>query len=571
MATRGLPTPTVSGTARRALRTGVVMGRMAWRLAGDRLRGELSNQRIGVRLREALETLGATAIKIGQQLSVRADLLPPEVTFELERLTDKVPPLDWAQVPELLAAELGRPVEEVFSAIDPSPIGSASLAVVYRGTLLDGREVAIKIQRPGVARAFAEDLAVMDLMTWSLEAATIVRHRFFHNLRFDMKIMFGEELDFRLEARYQRTFRRIVREAGFHWLSAPKVVSELSTPRLIVTEFIRGVSCGAVLVAVESQDHASLAAWGVDPVRLANRFGRFSAWARMQAVMMHVDPHPGNIIVLPGDRAVLIDFGACSPASYRSHRNHREVLRLALQDDHSAIARVMLNDVAPLPLLDLDRLRGEMEGSFSRYIRALRAPGAHWSERILAGIWLEMLQVTRRYQIQLNLDTIRAIRAFMLYDTVLYRLDPKTGAREIQQVIDDIHERDAKEARAALRGLLDPNRRAAAQGDLVDMAARATAIAVRVDSTITSLRALLQTMRKKRDAFIRQVARGLYWSSLVFTLFNMGRLLRGFGVDLPSLPPDALRALGAFGVVALGAVLLTALRRLLFDLDRIGT
>lgn len=570
MALHGLPKPTAFGTLRRATRVALAMARMGARMAGDRLRGRLDHRRIGQRLREAIEELGATATKIGQQLSVRADLLPPEVTFELERLTDRMPPVPWEQVPGLIAAELGRPIEEVFSHIDPAPIGSASLACVYRGTLLDGRDVAIKVQRPGVAMRFAEDLAVLDLMTWSMEAFTLVPARMFHNLRFDMKLMFGEELDFRLEARYQRIFRRITRRADLKWITAPRVVSALSTRRLIVTEFMRGVSGGAVLAAIESGDTAALQGWGLDPVRLSSRLGRFSAWARMQATMMHVDPHPGNLIFRPDDQIVLIDFGACSPAAPRSHRNHREVLRLALAEDHSAIARVMLNDVSPLPLLDLDSLLREMEGSFARYIRALRAPGAHWSERITAGIWIEMLEVTRRYKIQLNLDTIRAIRAFMLYDTVVYRLNPESGTDVLHQVVAELQARDGRGVRQALEGLLDAEQREVRRGELVEALGRVRAVLFRIEPTLMSLQTLLQTMRKQRDAFLRQVARGVATVGLVMALVNGVRTLRWLGLDLPTPTPTALRALGALAGLALMGILGLAGRRLLIDLDRVN-
>lgn len=570
MALHGLPRATVTGTLRRASRVALATARMGARLLGDRLRGRLTHRRIGQRLREAIEELGATATKIGQQLSVRADLLPPEVTFELERLTDRMPPVPWEQVPGLIAAELGRPIEEVFSHVDPAPIGSASLACVYRGRLLDGREVAIKVQRPGVAMRFAEDLAVLDLMTWSMEAFTLVPAKMFHNLRFDMKLMFGEELDFRLEARYQRTFRRITRQAGMKWITAPRVVSALSTRRLIVTEFVRGVSGGAVLAAIESGDTAALLGWGLDPKRLASRLGRFSAWARMQATMMHVDPHPGNLILLPDDQIVLIDFGACSPAAPRSHRNHREVVRLALAEDHSAIARVMLNDVSPLPLLDMDSLLREMEASFSRYIRALRTPGAHWSERITAGIWMEMLEVTRRYKIQLNLDTIRAIRAFMLYDTVVYRLNPESGTGELQKVVDDLRARDGRALRGQLTGLLDSDQREVRLGELAQVLERLRAVLFRLEPTLMSLQMLLQTMLKQRDAFLRQVARGVATFGLVLALVNGVATLRWLGMDLPTLTPTALRALGALAGLALVGVLAIAGRRLLIDLDRVN-
>lgn len=565
----GLPSPTVIGTLRRALKTSVVVARVLLLLARDRARGPLEPAQIGRRVAEGLRRLGATAIKLGQQLSMRADLLPPELTRELESLTDRVPPLAWEQVPALLSAELGRPLEEVFQHIDPQPIGAASLACVYKATLLDGREVAVKVQRPGVARAFSEDLAVLAGLTHALEALAIVPSGFFRSVRFDMKMMFSEELDFRLEARYQRTFRRILRAAKLRWASAPRVISELCTKRLLVTELVRGVSGRAVIAAVEGGDHASLAAWGINPARLGRRIFRFSAWARLQALMLHVDPHPGNMLILPGDRVTFIDFGACGPASRRSHRNHREVLRLIMLEDASAIARIMLNDVAPIPYLDQASLLRDIEAGFGRFIRALHAPDSHWSERILAGLWMDMLESTRKHNIQLNLDTIRSMRAFMLYDTVAYRINPEMDTRELKTSLREIDGRDGRAAEGRLGALRSGGEEL--RGQIAELLERGRAVAAALEPTLSSVSALLEAARRVRDNLLRQVARGLFALGAGLMLWGGLRALALAGISLPSpwqVSPHVLS--GVWALVGL-AVLVRAVRHVLFDLNRLET
>jgi len=125
-----------------------------------------------VRLRLALEEIGATAIKIGQVLSTRPDLLPPDYIHELRKLQEEVPPFSFEQVQQILEQELGAPFEELFAEFDPEPLGSASLSQVHAARLLTGQKVAVKVQRPEVAELIETDLAVM---RWATRQTTTQR------------------------------------------------------------------------------------------------------------------------------------------------------------------------------------------------------------------------------------------------------------------------------------------------------------------------------------------------------------------------------------------------------------
>jgi predicted unusual protein kinase regulating ubiquinone biosynthesis (AarF/ABC1/UbiB family) len=336
----------------------------------------------------------------------------------------------------------------VLAELDPDPIGSASVACVYRGRRLDGRPVALKLRRRGVRRAFASDLAVLGVVVRVADATALVRSGLFTPLLDDLRQVLSEEASFRTEARYQRAFRRTLRRDRVRGVRAPAVHSDLCTDALLVTDLIEAVPLSTLLVAVESGDRATLArleGQGITPGRVARRLAEFSLWVRFEAPFFHADPHAGNLFVDPDSALVLVDFGACGRTSTRTRRHHLEVLRHLVDPDPSASARIMLSDLSPLPRLDRDGFEGEMAQRFHGLALAMRDRDAHWSERIVVSVWLAMLEVARRYELRVNLDTVRSIRAVLLYDTLSFRLDGRMGLGVLRRYL---HQLDVRRARA---------------------------------------------------------------------------------------------------------------------------
>ena len=188
------------------------LARFGARVLLDVLIGRGSPERRARQLRETIESLGATFLKLGQQMSMRADLLPYVYVVELERLLDKSPPFPFAEAITLIERATGAPLDRTFSHIDPKPIGTGSVACVFRGVFADGRHVAIKVRRPGIGRRFAADMRVLGWLLWVAELFYLPPG-FSINLLFELKTMLFEELDFTKEARYTEIFRRQVRKA----------------------------------------------------------------------------------------------------------------------------------------------------------------------------------------------------------------------------------------------------------------------------------------------------------------------------------------------------------------------
>ena len=425
------PTASVPYIIARSMRWGYGFARFFAGRILDRLNGDTSDKRLGFRLRQLFERLGGTAIKIGQQMAVRVDFLPFEACAELARLMDAVQPFSTEQAKRRIELLTGAPIEDTFAAFQDEPIGSASVACVWRGTLHDGRDVAIKIQRPDVGRYFAADLAIIDALTIVMEKLSVVRPDFFKFLRIELRTMFLSEVDFCKEASFQSMFRRYVKRDGIKWLATPRVVYELSSHDILTTEFVVGYSCTDVLRAVETADPnalATLASVNIDPAVLGDRVWQIGLWGRMECAFFHADPHPGNILVQPGNRLVMLDFGACGIMTRRTASHQAELSRRLINDDIAGGAALSLSMLAPLPNVDTNALLEGIEKATWDYHIMLQSKDAEWWERTTAALWVKMMEVTRDFDLPINLDVLMMVRATLLYDTLACRLNPKTNA-----------------------------------------------------------------------------------------------------------------------------------------------
>ena len=194
-----------------------------------------------VKMRLMFEALGPTFVKVGQILSMRSEILPQSFCDELAKLRADADPMPYSTVLDVLAAEYGRPADEVFAHIDPKPLGSASLAQVHRATLKTGEDVAIKVQRPGVRETMAQDVSIMRSIA---KAATkVIRTSQIVDLKGVVEELwdtFESETDFLIEARNLAEFKRFA--ARFKYMDCPTAYTELCTEHVVVMEYIDGIS-----------------------------------------------------------------------------------------------------------------------------------------------------------------------------------------------------------------------------------------------------------------------------------------------------------------------------------------
>ena len=407
--------------------------RLVGRLLIDRMHGPVSGKQLGIRLRKLFVEMGGAAVKIGQQLSVRIDMLPYSLCRELEALVDSIPPIPVEEAIDILERGVGKkrnveriPLDELFESFDPEPIGSASIACVYLAVLFSGKKVAVKIRRPGIEASIAADLGVINFATRALEVFSLVRNGFFANLRVELRTMLSEELDFSLEARYQRLFRYYTKRDRLKWVTSPKVFTRYCTHQILVSEYVTGFWCTEILAAQENDDIHALAelkARRITPKKVGRRLMEYSFWSRYEALFFHADPHHGNIAVADGCKLIFVDFGSCGTTSRQARMSQLMMMDRMSHNDISGTVEAGIATLEPLPPLDVYSLKKALESEFAQWLYAFRDKKSEWWERTTAGLWLVMLTETRKRQIPVGLETVRLARSLLLIDTLCFRLD----------------------------------------------------------------------------------------------------------------------------------------------------
>ncbi|GAB3764391.1 2-polyprenylphenol 6-hydroxylase [Ramlibacter monticola] len=302
------------------------------------------------RLRQAFEELGPSFIKLGQMLSTREDLLPPEWTEELTRLHTDVAPVPFEALLAVVEDALGQPASEVFVDLQREPIGSASIAQVHRARLHDGRGVVLKVRRPGIQATIEADMRLLGHLARVIENEMPEARRY-HPTRVveEFRRSLMRELDLANEGRNIERFARNFRDEP-HVL-IPQVFMEWTSSAMNVQEHIDGFG---------GEDHAALARAGLDPKLLAHR----GAEAVLKMILVdgffQADPHPGNVIYLPGNRLAIIDLGMTGRLSTTRRNQVIDVVSGIARRDHEPILEVLLDWAGGDPV-DEERLAADVD------------------------------------------------------------------------------------------------------------------------------------------------------------------------------------------------------------------
>jgi predicted unusual protein kinase regulating ubiquinone biosynthesis (AarF/ABC1/UbiB family) len=276
------------------------------------------------RIRDAIVRAGGLFIKVGQLISVLANVLPPDFRAELEGLQDRLPPRDFDEIIARIRAEFGGEPDTVFASFEREPLATASLAQVHEARMADGRRVAVKVQHADIERIAAEDLETIRRILAIVQFFTRVRGM--ESYHPEISQMIGEELDFRREA--ENVARIASSFAGNRLVRMPRVVPERSTGTVLTTEFVDGAKV---------IDFAAIESMGLDRRTVAEHV--VSAYCRMIFVdgVYHADPHPGNLFVAPDGAIVFVDFGAVGEMSDDMRRGVREFFDGVIRRDAAQI------------------------------------------------------------------------------------------------------------------------------------------------------------------------------------------------------------------------------------------
>ncbi|MDQ1431209.1 MAG: ubiquinone biosynthesis protein, partial [Actinomycetota bacterium] len=250
-------------------------------------------------LAEELEALGPTFVKLGQLLSTRADLLPPPYLQALSRLQDKVEPFPFEDVERIVSTELGVRLSKGFGSFDEQPLAAASLGQVHRATLRDGRQVAVKVQRPNIRAQIVDDMDAIENIAQFADSHTRTgRQLGFADMVTEFRRSLMAELDYRQEAaNLQKLGHNLERHER---IVVPQPVPDYTSSLVLTMDYIPGRNIGAL---------GPLALMEIDGHELAEQL--FSAYLDQILVdgFFHADPHPGNVLLTDDGRLALLDLG----------------------------------------------------------------------------------------------------------------------------------------------------------------------------------------------------------------------------------------------------------------------
>lgn len=387
-----------------------------WRILGRKEKVEVSPeaQRASTarRFRMLLNDLGPTFVKLGQVLSTRADLLPAEFIDELSLLQDNVDPIPLEQVHAQIRESLGKDAKELFKQIDEMPLAAASIAQVHRAVTLEGDEVVVKVQRPGIAANIDSDLAVLRNLARLLEA--VVEETGIYTPtgivdEFDRAI--HEELDFVNEATNVRAFLENHRERPY--LKIPKVYSSLSSRTVLTLEFIRGVKINQAELSDE------------DRKTIAQHILEASFRQLFDDGLFHGDPHPGNLLLLEGNRLALLDFGIVGRLS-RPMQETLVMLCLAVAlKDSDSVARILYRVGVPDARANLVGFRNDIEGILGQHLP--KTLGQVDTRSLLR----DLLDLAVKYRIRIPKEYAILSRASVSTEGMLRSLYPEMNIIEV--------------------------------------------------------------------------------------------------------------------------------------------
>ncbi len=403
---------------------------------------DLAHLESPARVRQALEELGPTFVKLGQILSTRVDLFPPEWIAEFSKLQDAAVAVPFSELHTQLTEDLGEPPENIFPRLETNALAAASLAQVHRAWLTDGTPVILKIRRPGIRPLVEADLRLIKRLAEIVESEVPDLRRYHpREVVRQFTLSLRRELDFSAEG---RSAERIATSFEDHpEIVIPRIYWEWTCERLNVQDYIDGIP---------GRDLAALDAAGLDRVLLAQRGTDAILKMILEDGFYHADLHQGNIYYLTDNRLAFIDFGMVGRIS-EDRRYQLAILLHALVYQNAAIVTDILLDWSENTDADAETLQAEIDAFVDQY------HGVQLQKLDLGRMLSELVTIMRDHALMLPADLAMLIKAFITLEGVGRQLNPAfdmtSAAAPILEQILAAHSTPEALARRGWRGLSD--------------------------------------------------------------------------------------------------------------------
>ncbi|WP_348680433.1 ABC1 kinase family protein [Alcanivorax profundi] len=379
----------------------------AGKLVRSPVKGDILRMGTAERLRCALEEMGPTFVKLGQILATRVDLFPLDWIAEFEKLQDQASAIPFEELAPLVEEALGKPIDSLFARVDPTPIGVASIGQVHSALTRRGQKVVLKIQKPGIRNKIDSDLRLLDQLAKLAcdNSVEIRRYRPVELIR-EFRRSLLRELDFTIEARNADRIRKNMR--SLKWLTVPRVYWELSSSTVQVQQHIEGIPAKAL----EKLDAA-----GLDRAQIARR-GALAAWKMaLEDGFFHADPHPGNFIILPGNRIAMLDFGMVGKLSHSRREQILQMTRAVVIREAEQCAAVLASWSDGQPV-NFEQLVSDVEDVISQY------HGVSISELDITALLNDITAMVRNHNLVLPSDIALFIKAIITLEGFGRLLNP---------------------------------------------------------------------------------------------------------------------------------------------------
>ena len=382
----------------------------------DRQGEDLARQTREARIRQALAELGPTYIKLGQLLSTRPDLVGVQLADELAKLQTRVPADSAEQVRESVAGELGQPVDEIFAEFDDQPMASASIGQVHRARLKTGELVVVKVQHHGIQETVRNDLEVLAAIAQLVQRLPeFAPYRPVETVA-EFSRTLRRELDFGREERNLLHFS--ARTAGSTHIRIPQPYSELCTSRVLTMELLEGLPL---------TDIAQLKQAGFDLEEVARRGAEFYLDTVFSDGYFHADPHPGNLLLQPGNVIALLDFGMVGRIDECLREQIEDMLFAIIQHDSNRLTDLVVRIGHPPHGLNDAALRSDVTDFVTHY-------ASQPLERLsLASALTEMTEMMFRYRISLPPQVAMLLKVLITLEGTGKRLSPEFSLIELLQ------------------------------------------------------------------------------------------------------------------------------------------
>jgi len=357
--------------------------------------------------RMALEELGPTFIKIGQILSTRPDLLPPDYIAELAKLQDAAPPIPWDEVEAQLTAAWGRPPQELFASIEKTPLAAASLAQVHAAVLPDGQEVVIKVQRPDIWPTIQADLAILEDVAAMAQRTSLGEIYNPIDIVQEFAFTLQNELNYLQEGRNADRFRENFKDDPAIYI--PKVYWELTTRQVLVLERLYGIK----ISEVEAMKRV-----GIDPKQVAMNSARLIVKEVLEDGYFHADPHPGNFFVMPGAVIGAVDFGMVGHLSRADRLNLVRLYIASVQLDADRIVEQLIRMGAASAYVN----RTDLKRSIARLLHKYH--GLPLKEIRAQEVVNDIMPIAYRFRLRLPSDLWLLGKTLAMMEGIGLQLDP---------------------------------------------------------------------------------------------------------------------------------------------------